>query len=434
MTTDAPAADHESASVGDPGRRRRAPVGLAAGLVVVAFNLRIAIAAVSPVLDDIQHRYRISSAVGGLLTTTPVICFGVFALLSPRLVRRFSVERLLWASMILLTAGIALRLAPSLILLFVATAIIGAAIAVANVLLPGLIKREFPDVVGLMTGLYVMALSGGAALGAGATIPLERLTGAGWQPTIALCAVPAMVAVVVWTPQLRRGRPTADGTAAAGPAGRPVGGLWRDPVARAVTGFMGLQSLGYYATLSWLPTLFQDHHMTAGEAGWMLSFSSLPAIAASLAAPLIAKRLQRKEIMVVLSIALCALAYVGLVVDPVRLSYVWMASLGLGQGATISLALTYIALRSPDPRHTAQLSTMAQGAGYLIASAGPFGLGALHDLTGGWTVPLLALGALLVPQLLAGLAASQERHVLSKKARSRHGRRRAGPAATQCGT
>jgi MFS transporter, CP family, cyanate transporter len=116
---------------------------------------------------------------------------------------------------------------------------------------------------------------------------------------------------------------------------------------------------------------------------------------------------------VAMAIMLCAAGYLGLIVDPVKLSYVWMAVLGAGQGAMVSLALSYIALRSPDPRHTAQLSTMAQGAGYLIASVGPFGLGALHDLTGSWTLPMLALTVLLIPQLLAGLAASRERHVLA---------------------
>jgi MFS family permease len=145
---------------------------------------------------------------------------------------------------------------------------------------------------------------------------------------------------------------------------------------------MGLQSLGYYALLAWLPTLFHDHHMAAGQAGWMLSFSSFPAMVAALATPTIERRLRRPQAAVVAAVLVCAIGYLGLLADPVPLSYLWMTALGLGQGAAISPALGYIVARSPDHAHTGQLSTMAQGTGYLIACLGPLGLGLLHSATG----------------------------------------------------
>jgi MFS transporter, CP family, cyanate transporter len=397
---------------------------LAVGLMVVALNLRIAIAAVSPILDDIQASSRFSSTVGGVLTTLPVVCFGAFALLTPRLISRFGMDRLLFGAVAVLVAGIAIRLIPDVAALFAGTVVVGAAIAVANVLLPGLIKRDFPDQVGLLIGVYSMALYSGAALASGLTVPLEHALGAGWRPTIGLWAIPAVVALLAWSPALRSGgAPATTATATGATTGATTGArvdersltvrrLWADPVARCVAGFMGLQSLGYYAALAWLPTLFEDHGMSAGQAGWMLSFSSFVGMAASLTTPTLARRAGHKWLVVVITIALCAVGYLGLLADPVPLAYVWMIGLGLGQGAAISLALGYIVLRSPDAGQAAQLSTMAQGSGYLIASAGPFGLGLAHAVTGNWTVPMLILAALLLPELVAGLGASRERYIL----------------------
>ena len=153
--------------------------------------------------------------------------------------------------------------------------------------------------------------------------------------------------------------------------------------------------------------------MVATQAGWMLSFSSFPGIAAALSTPSLARRLRRPETMVVSCVALCAVAYLGLIVAPIPLIYLWMVVLGLGQGIAISLALGYIVARAPDSHHTAQLSTMAQSVGYLIACIGPLALGAIHDMTSGWTVPMLALILLLVPVLFTGLAACRERYVLT---------------------
>jgi MFS transporter, CP family, cyanate transporter len=392
------------------GRSHGAVVVTGVALIVVALNLRIAIAAISPVLDAIQRDTGISSTEAGLLATVPVICFGVFALATPRLIRRFGMERALWLTMIVLTAGIFVRLLPSLAALFLGTAVIGAAIGVANVLLPAVIKRDFPGHIGLMMGLYSMSLFGGAALSAGLTVPLEHAAGIGWRTALAAWAFPALLAVMAWAPQVHS---RGSGKTTTAPGQPPVRGLWSDRVAWMVTGFMGLQSLGYYATLTWLPTLLEAHHMAATQAGWMLSFSSFPGLAAALATPGLVRRLRQPETMVVLCVALTAIGYLGLIVAPISLVYLWMVALGLGQGIAISLALGYIVARAPDSHHTAHLSTMAQSVGYLIACIGPLALGAIHDLTSGWTVPMLALTFVLVPVLFTGLAACRERYVLT---------------------
>jgi MFS transporter, CP family, cyanate transporter len=391
-----------------------ATAGPAVAFLLVALNLRIAIAAVSPLLGDIQRDSGLTSSVAGLLTTIPIVCFGVFAFGTPRLTRRFGGNRLLLLAMLLLAGGIALYLQPSVPALFAATLVAGAAIAVGNVLLPGVIKRDFGSRAGLMTGLYSMTLSAGAALAAGLTIPLRTATGLGWREVLALWAVPAVLAAAACAPRVLHPGPRPAPASGASAAPR-LGALWRDPVAWAVTVFMGLQSLGYYALLAWLPTIFQDHHMPAGQAGWMLSFSSFPGMVTAVAAPMIERRLRHPQAAVVVAVLLCAIGCLGLLADPVPLAYLWMTALGLGQGATISLSLGYIVARSPDHAHTGQLSTMAQGTGYLIACLGPLGLGLLHSATGSWTVPILALIAVLVVELIAGLQASRDRHVLAPR-------------------
>jgi CP family cyanate transporter-like MFS transporter len=317
-----------------------------------------------------------------------------------------------------LTAGIALRLQPSLTSLFAGTVIVGAAIAIANVVMPAAIKHDFPCRVGLMMGLYSTSLFLSASLADGLTVPLLPLAGGHWRLALAFWTVPAVVALVAWIPQLLRspdlagqGRGAAGVRPAAGEPSFPA--IFTDPVAVAVTVLMGIQSMGYYATLTWLPTLLQDHGMDPHSAGWMLSYSAFPGIAASLVSPALAKRTRPAWVPIALSSVFDGAAYAGLAVAPVHAAYLWMTLLGLGQGASLSLSLSYIAWRSPDARHTAHVSTMAQGFGYLLASVGPIAVGAIHDASGGWTVPLVVLGALLVPQLMSGTIASRERHVLA---------------------
>jgi CP family cyanate transporter-like MFS transporter len=389
------------------GTRRTGGVWLAAVLLISALNLRMAVAALSPVLDTVQRELGLSSTVAGLLTALPIMCFGLFALTTPRLIRRFGMERLLVLVMVVITAGIALRVLPPLAALFAGTAVIGAGIAVGNVLLPGLIKQDFAARAGLMTGLYSVSLSAGPALSAGLTVPIMHATGLGWRYAIALWGGVAVLAVILLLPHAIRRPPLARTTSLARPKG-----LWKDSIAWMVTGFMGLQSLGFYSVVAWIPTLLQDHGMSAGQAGWMLSYSNFPAIAMALITPLVIRgRSRRAAALVVIAVAACGVGYLGLMAAPLSLTYLWMTFLGMGQGMAISLALGFIVARAPDVHHAAHLSTMAQSAGYLIASTGPFGIGVLHEVTGGWTVPMITLTVILVPLLVAGLGASRDKYI-----------------------
>jgi MFS transporter, CP family, cyanate transporter len=396
---------------------RAAAAVLGVGLVLIALNLRIGVASVGPVLSSIRDDLGLSAPLASLLTTIPVVAFGAFAFLAPALTRRLGMYRLLGLALAALAAGIALRLQPSLVSLFAGTVIIGGAIAIASVVMPAVIKRDFPHRVGPWMGLYSTMLFLSAAVADGLTVPLVSLVGGRWRPALALWAIPAVAAFLVWIPQLLRapgGPGPAPAAADAPAAGEPsFRALLTDPVALALTAYMAVQCTGYYVTLTWLPTILQDHGMAPHTAGWMLSYSAFPGIAAALVSPALARRIRPTWVPIAVSVILYGAAYAGLAEAPLHATYLWMTLLGLGQGASISLALSYIAWRSPDARHTAHVATMAQGFGYLLASLGPIGIGAIHAASGSWTVPLIVLAALLVLQLIAGSLASRERHVLA---------------------
>jgi MFS transporter, CP family, cyanate transporter len=387
----------------------RSRLATAATLIFVALNLRMAVAAIPPVLTQIQRDTGLGSAGSGLLTALPLFCFGAMASSAPALVRRFRMGPVLGLTMAVIAAGCAVRLLPSLAPLFIGTAIVGSGIAVANVILPGLIKRDFKDVAAPMIALYALALSLGATIPAGLTIPVEDLFGIGWRPAVAVWGVVALIALALWLPRARRDEPAV----AAVPRPSPARDLRRDRLAWAVTLFMGLQSLCYYAMLSWLPTILESHGMSSGKAGWMLSYMTIPGMAASLVTPAVQRRLPRTEFEVALASLLLAIGYVGLIAFGASAPYVWVTSLGLGGGLLIALALGYIVARAHDDHHVAHLSTMAQGVGYLVASTGPFIVGALHGITSSWTVPLLVLLGVLVPMTLAGITAGREGYVLA---------------------
>jgi MFS transporter, CP family, cyanate transporter len=398
----------EVSATAAPGRSRLPGVLLVLGIVFLAANLRPALTSVAPLIGQIRTDTGISNGVAGLLTTLPLLAFGVLSPVAPWLARRFGMERILLVSLLLLAAGIVVRSAGPGLVLFLGTAVLGAAIVVGNVLLPSLVKREFPERVGFMTSVYSTALGISAALAAGVSVPLAQLAGVSWRGSLALWALPAFIAAVVWVPQLRRSDQPEN---ASGQSSQRVGGLWRSALAWQVTLFMGLQSLTYYVTLTWLPEILQEDGISAARAGWMLGITQAVAIVTMFFAPVIAGRRSSQKSVVLAAVSLSGVGTLGLLVAGGTASILWVVLLGLGQGACFSLALTFFALRAPDSEHAAALSGMAQTFGYLLAAAGPSLFGVLRDTTHAWTVPLALLFVITVCLLIAGLCAARDAYV-----------------------
>jgi CP family cyanate transporter-like MFS transporter len=377
-------------------------------MVLLAMNLRPAAAAVGPLIHRIRHDTGLSAAGAGLLVALPVLCFGALAPLAPLLARRIGARATLFGSLVLLTAGLAVRLLPGLGFLFLGTVLAGAAIAVGNVLLPVLVRRNFPQRTGLITGLYTTALIGMAALAAAVAVPVANAFGGSWRAGLGIWAAPALVALLVWLWQLRRPFPEGE---AAGETIAGAGPLLRDRIAWALTLFFAIQSAGFYATLAWLPSVFKSHGASEAEAGVLLGVSLVIGVGAAIAVPAMAARAPDQRRLVAAFAASAVLGWIGILVAPMAAPYLWAVLLGLGQNALFPLALTLIVLRGGTVASTAGLSTLVQSVGYLLAAFVPLGIGALHDATGSWTIPVIVLLALLLPQTMTGLVAGRRGHV-----------------------
>jgi CP family cyanate transporter-like MFS transporter len=378
-------------------------------MVAVAANLRPAAAAVGPVVDQIRASLGLSSTAASALLALPLVCFGAAALLAPPLAARLGHSRSIGVALVLLAAGLLLRVTGGVAELFAGTLLAGAAIAIVNVMLPVVVKGRFAGRTGYATAVYMASLTGVAALAAALTVPIEHALGGGWQTALGVWALPAGLALIAWAPQLRDPAPSRSDTGAP-PANRPAvpaRALLRDPVARQLVVFFGLQAASFYAILSWLPTIFQADGLSATTAGFLLGVSMFMGLPAALMVPGLATRASDQRFFPVGLCALTAIGFVGLIVAPTSVPLLWAALIGLGQGAAFPLAMTMIVLRSGAVAVTTALSTLVQGSGYLIAACGPLLVGAIHDLTGSWSIALGVLACLLIPQALSGAVAGR---------------------------
>ncbi|WP_110707264.1 MFS transporter [Salinicola sp. CR57] len=400
---------------------RRSVLTLVA-LLLVAINLRPALTSVSPVLGSIAEALALSPSWQGILTTLPVLFLGLAAPLAPKLVRRIGPERSVFAALVVLAVALLAR--PYVVTtvgtagLFLGTAIAGSCIGIIGVLLPGIVKRDFPRRVSIMTGLYTVALNLGASAAAGTTEPLrQQLDGiwqgasqgvshGSWQGALAFWLLPAVIAALFWLPQLKGTKPVRVPV-------RRGARLRHDPLAWQVSLFMGLQSSLAYIVFGWLPTILQDRGLTAVTAGLALSVSILLQVITAILAPWIGSRMRDQRAVLVGVMALTLIGLLGCLYAPIGSVWLWIVILGLGQGGTFSMALTLLALRAPDAITAASLSAMAQGIGYTLAAMGPLLVGVLHDWSGGWNVVGILVSAIALGALVMALGAGRDRQVAS---------------------
>ncbi|MFZ0002002.1 MAG: MFS transporter, partial [Trebonia sp.] len=301
-------------------------------------------------------------------------------------------------------------------LLFPGTILAGAAIAIMNVLLSSLIKRRWPERAGMLIGLYITALSVGAITGSVVSVPLWDGSGGSLLLTLGWLAAPAALAALLWLPQLKSESPAFGRTdrADSGRFARAAAGrlaVHRHPLAWQVMLFMGLQSLVYYATLSWLPTILRDRGASADTAGNLLALMGVGNLAVSFLVPMVAQRMRAQHLLVVPTVAAMALGLAGVVYLPLSSAVAWVLILGAGQNAALSLAIFFTMARAPHPAAAASLSALAQSVGYLLASAGPLEVGLLHSATGSWNLPIAVLFVLNGVLLFAGLLAARDREL-----------------------
>lgn len=378
-------------------------------LVLAAFNLRPVVTSVGPVLEEIRDTLGMGGLLAGLLTALPAVCFVVFGAVAPRLVARTFPSRVLWIALAAVTVGLALRpFMPTAITFVLLSCLALGGIGVANIMMPVIVRRAFPDRVGFATGVYSMGLTLGAAIAAAVTVPLSSALGGDWRYGLAAWALPAGLALVVWMGVARWIRQRAGGP----PPGATSEGLRisRSRTAWAVALAFGLQGTQAYITMGWVPQIYRDAGLSATYAGVLLALIPAIGIPTSFLVPTIGARMRTQSGLIVGLTALSLIAYLGIWFLPTTLPWLWVVIMGVSQG-TFPLVLAMIGLRTRTSAGVVSLSSFGQSMGYLIAIPGPIVVGALYGATGGWDVALALMTLLLVPQAVAGYFAGRQRYV-----------------------
>jgi CP family cyanate transporter-like MFS transporter len=367
------------------------------GLGLVALNLRPAVTSVGPLLQEIVQSLGFDRAEAGILTTLPVLCFGLIGPVAPMLGRRFGAENVIFAALIAVAIGCAMRVMPSAVMLYGSSVVVGVAIGMMNVLLPGIVKRDFPQKVGAVTGFYTMMLCVGAA-GAAALAPqVEILFATDWTIALAVWGLLALIALPAWAP-LRahfHSAPHTDITR--------TRNLWTNALAWQVTIYLGLASSLAYSVFGWGAKILQDRGMDVPSSGLMLGLSILVQGAGAQVAPLMASRRGDLRLSALAMMAFGLAGLLGYLFAPIGSMWIWSVLLGIGQGGAFAIALTMIAQRGGTPQMAARLSGMTQSVGYMMgALTGPLAVGLVHDAFGGWPpVAILFIGITLGASICA---------------------------------
>lgn len=375
------------------------------GIVVLAFNLRPAAVSVGPVLDEVIAALDMSRTIAGVLTTLPVLAFAGFGAVAPALARTLGLHRLTLLSLAAVVVGLAVRSRVDSVPLFLLLSLLAlAGMAAANVLLPSLVKLHFPDRVGLMTSIYTTSLAVGLTFASAFTVPISEQFGS-WRWGLSAWALTALVAALPWVMLVRH-----DGAPEADTHTFTLREVARTRLGWAMAAFFGLQSLQAYSVFGWFALVYRDAGFSAATAGLLLGVITAMSIPLSFWIPSLSARLENQSWLILGLVACYPVGYLGLIFAPVEGAWVWAVAVGAGL-SMFPLVLTLIGLRARTSDGTAALSGFTQSVGYLVAAIGPFGMGVLYDATGGWTVPLSILLALVVPQLVAGLMVARPSYI-----------------------
>ncbi|GIO18938.1 MFS transporter [Oceanobacillus oncorhynchi subsp. incaldanensis] len=378
-------------------------------ILLIAATLRSPITSVGPLIPLFRGELEASNAMIGLVNTLPLLAFGLFSPFVPRISGKLGMEITLLIAMVFLSIGVFIRANGGMELLLFGTILTGMAIAVGNILMPGLIKSTFPYRMGLMTGIYSVSMNAFGALASGISVPIASISGFDWRHAMQIWSLLSAAAVVVLLLRL--------------PARRSSGkkvfvdvksqlskAIFKSKIAWAVTFFMGLQSLIPYSLFTWLPDIFISKGFGESEAGWLIAIYQIGLIPTTFIAPIIAGRMQNQRLLGCSAGLLFFFGLLGTLFTSSHLIIVFLVLTGVGAGTAFSLAMMFFVLRTNSAMESAQLSGMAQSVGYIVASTGPLFLGTIADKTGGWTVPFIILmTAALIIAFLGTIAGKNEK-------------------------
>ncbi|MEK3889813.1 CynX/NimT family MFS transporter [Bacillus sp. FSL K6-3431] len=385
---------------------------LLVGIVLVGSNLRVPLTSAGALIPLIRDDLGISNALIGTITTLPLLAFALLSPFAPKIANRIGMELTIALSLILLIIGIAIRSLSGSLFLFAGTILIGLAIAFGNVLIPGIVKMNFPLKIGLMTGIYAIFMNLFGALGSGISVPISSIGNFGWQGALGIWGILTFVSLIIWLPQLRKNNKNEKTNVKI----EKKNSLWRSPLAWKITIFMGGQSLMFYTLITWLPDILNSNGYNSNTAGWMVSLMQFALIPATFIVPVIAEKMKNQVVLSIVTASLFFIGFAGLLQGSPALVPFWAILLGIAGGSAFSLSMMFFTLRSKDGKEAAELSGMAQSFGYLLAAVGPVLVGALHDMTDSWMAPLLLLILISIVLFIVGIGSGKEGYVTESHA------------------
>lgn len=381
------------------------------GVIIIAANLRAPLTAVGPVVSEISEELGLTSLWAGMITTIPLIAFALLSGFIPRLSKNTKMETVLFGSLLVLTFGLFIRQLGFISTLFIGAALVGVAITVGNVLMPAYIKNNFPTKIGAVTGIYSVAMNLTAALAAGYSINLGKLTNYGWKGSLGIWIVLSLLACLAWLPLIRSSKNRTLKEASTENYKNLGTKIYRSKLAWAVTVFMGLQSLLYYCLVAWLPQVMQTWGMESEKSGWILSYVQFAQLPMTFLGAVIASKMKNQKPLAAVVGILFMVGLLGIIIFKTQYILLWCICIGTASGLAFSLSMLFFVLRTSRTQHAAELSAMAQSFGYFIAAFGPPIFGALFDGFNSWTPSLMLLLVLSVVLLIAGLISGQRKTI-----------------------
>lgn len=376
------------------------------GIIMIATNLRAPITSVGPLVGTITNSLNLTGAQAGLITTLPLIAFAIISPIAPKLARKFGTETTILSALILIILGLSIRYLPSISTLFLGTAILGCGIAIGNVLIPSIVKQEFQNQSGLVTGIYSVSMNLTGAIASGVSMPLIEKLGWTWNQAFSLWIILAALALLAWLPQLKNKKATPEVNVV-----DTNNSIWHSSLAWSVSLFMGIQSFIFYVLVAWLPEMLISQGIPSSKSGGMLSLLQLTLLPTTFIIPIIAEKRPNQKSLVVISFTLFTLGISGLMFSSLAVISLSIIAIGIAGGITFSLSMMFFNLRTSTPKEAADLSGMAQSIGYILAAVGPFLFGLLHDLTNNWQSSLFLLIGMTIILLFVGLNAGSSKKV-----------------------
>ncbi|MCS3528950.1 MFS transporter [Chryseobacterium sp. JUb7] len=379
-------------------------------VILVSCNLRSPIISVAPVLSDIREALGLDNFQSSLLTSIPLFMFASCSVLVSRFSNKVSINRFLLYSVIILSFGLFLRVLGSVYTLFLGSVFIGLGICIGNVITPGYVKSNFPKQIGLMTGIFAVAMNLTAALASGFSVSISKWSGYGWRGSLGIWLVIALLAFIVIVIEIIFNKKRASVQINAVEAVSNFN-MFKSAQAWNISAFMGLQSLFYYCLVTWLPAVLTDFHMQNTDTGWVLFVIQMTMIPVTFCCPIIASKMKNQKLMVVF---ICALMLIS------TLMFAWMGAhwiyfnailIGLSNGLSFSLSILFFSLRTKSTAHAIKISGMAQSVGYMIAAFGPPVFGKLHDWDISWKCSFYFLSFSVILMFYFGMKAARNKHV-----------------------